>query len=266
VHTSVKAKSAHRLLPGLAVKDGYTRHPFDLEHGVKTSGLIAGRHLETGHTHDRYNTAYYGVAPSVFHALIRCWKRSLPILPPLVSMEEFTFIDFGAGMGRALLLAAEMPFREVVGVELHPGLVRIAKKNLTLWKAADRARAPVRIVLGSAVEFVFPPTPCVAFLFNPFGAPVLRRLVDSMAKAFAERPGQLDLIYVNDEHAGVLEKHPGLRRLFRGPIQRSRADAVADHSILANQPEGEYASSNYEDCSLHRWVGMMSAGDGVGKV
>jgi hypothetical protein len=24
---------------------------------------------------------------------------------------------------------------------------------------------------------------------------------------------------------------------------------------MANQPEGEYASANYEDCSIWRWVG-----------
>ena len=26
---------------------------------------------------------------------------------------------------------------------------------------------------------------------------------------------------------------------------------------MANQPEGEYASANYEDCSIWRWVGWM---------
>ena len=44
----------------------------------------------------------------------------------------------------------------------------------------------------------------------------------------------------------------GLSRLFLGEVKRSRADAIADHKILANQPEGEYASSNAEDCSMWR--------------
>jgi hypothetical protein len=158
-------------------------------------------------------------------------------------------------MGRAVLLGAEFPFREVVGVELNPTLMRIAQKNLARWRAADRALAPMRMVCGDAVEFTFPKGPCVTFLFNPFGAPVLRRLLGAMAKSFAERPGQLDLIYVNHEHEGVLERQPGFVRLFIGQVRRSRTDAIADHAILANQPEGEYASSNYEDCSIWRWVG-----------
>jgi len=38
-------------------------------------------------------------------------------------------------------------------------------------------------------------------------------------------------------------------------VRRSRADAIADHKIMANQPDGEYASANYEDCSIWRWTG-----------
>src|ERR1039458_3258032 len=93
---------AGRRLPGLKVGDGFTRHPFDEEFGVRTSGLVAGRHLKSGHRHDRHATAYYGVAPSVFNELLRRWLKSRPAAP----IEEVNFIDVGAGMGRALLLAA----------------------------------------------------------------------------------------------------------------------------------------------------------------
>jgi len=229
-------------------------HPFDLEFGVRTSGLVAGRSLKTGHLHDRHNTAYYGVAPSVLRVLCRRWQAS----QPCASIEEFTFIDFGAGMGRAVLLAAEMPFREVVGVELHPVLAKIAEENILRWQEAGRARAPMRILCGDAVEFAFPRTPCVAFLFNPFSGAVLRRLLKSIATGFAERSGQLDLLYVNDEHQSVLQQHARFNRIYSGQIPRSRKDAIADHRILANQPDGEYASANYEDCCIYRWVGRRN--------
>ena len=58
---------------------------------------------------------------------------------------------------------------------------------------------------------------------------------------------------MNNEQEGVLETQRGLVRLFLGQVRRSRADAMADHRILANQPDGEYASANYEDCSIWRW-------------
>ncbi len=262
-----------RLLPGLKVSEGFMRHPFDLEFGVRTSGLVAGRDLKSGHRHDRHATAYYGVAPSVFRALIKRWQRSLPGL----AIEEVSFIDVGAGMGRALLLAAEMPFRRAVGVELNPTLSGIARKNLTVWRSLGRVQAPVRLVCGDAVEYPLPAGRCLAFLFNPFGATVMRRLLKSWSKVLATRreildshpsdkdkhvarvvhPAlqELDLIYVNHEQEHILERQAGFTRLYLGKVPRSKADAIADHRILANQPDGEYTSANYEDCSMWRWVG-----------
>ena len=251
----IKGEKKQRLLPGLAVGDGYTRHPFDLRHGTRTSGLVAGRHLKSGHRHDRHATAYYGVAPSVFSALVRRWRRS----GPAGRVEEFSFVDVGAGMGRAVLLASELPFKAVVGVELHPVLARIARRNARLWRAAGRAWAPLKIVCRDAVEFAMPAGPCVAFLFNPFGAAVMGRLLMSWRKNFKGREGELDILYVNNEQEGVLESVTGYRRLFLGQVRRSKADAIADHRIMANQPEGEYASANWEDCSIWRFVGIGAA-------
>ena len=254
---SDQEKKLRRFLPGMKVADGFTRHPFDLEFGVRTSGLIAGRHLTSGHKNDRHNTAYYGVAPSVFKEMVARWRRSKPVAP----IDGFTFVDLGAGMGRAVLLAAEYPFREAVGVELNPMLARISRKNATLWRAAGRALAPMRVVCGDAVEFTFPAGPCVVFLFNPFGAPVLQRLLLTLANGFARRVGELDILYVNNEHESVLERQAGFKRLFHGEVRRSRADAIADHKILANQPDGEYAAANWEDCSIWRWVGKTGNRD-----
>jgi SAM-dependent methyltransferase len=243
------APARPRSLPGLAVKDGLVRHPFDLEFGVRTSGLIAGRHLQAGHRHDRHITAYYAVAPSVFRAMIVRWRRCKPPVP----LDEYTFIDLGAGMGRAVLLASEYRFRDVVGIELHPTLARIGRRNLALWRAAGRAVAPARMICRDATDFALPAGPCVAFLFNPFAGPVLRQVLRNWGRTLAERGGQLDILYVNNEQEGVLRRAAGWERLFHGPIRRSHADAQADRRILRAQPGREYAAPGWEDCSIYRW-------------
>jgi D-alanine-D-alanine ligase len=241
----------HRL-PGLRVKEGFLQHPFDKQYGVHTSGLVSGRHLGAGHPHDRHTTAYYGVAPSIFHQLIAKWKES----SPSATIKAYTFIDFGAGMGRALLLAAQMHFREVIGVELNPVLARIAKKNLQLWKTAQRSQCPTKILAQEATEFHFPDTHCVAFLFNPFSATVLRRLNRRIAASFEHRPGEIDLLYVNHESETVMKQNRSFAQLWSGDLHKSPEDEAADRAILQNQPEGEYAASEYESCSIYRWRGI----------
>jgi hypothetical protein len=154
-----------------------------------------------------------------------------------------------------MLIAAREPFRAVVGVELNPALVRLARQNMTRWRKSANPQAPMRLVCDDVADFVFPDGPCVAFLFNPFGATVMRRLLRRMSRSFASRPGELDILYVNNEQESVIEAQPGFVRLFHGKVKRSRHDARADFQILANQPDGEYASADYEDCSIWRWVG-----------
>lgn len=239
-----------RLLPGLSVSDGLIRHPFDLEFGVRTSGLVAGRHLACGHRHDRHVTAYYAIAPSVFHAIIVRWRRCRCVAP----IDAYTFVDLGAGMGRAMLLASTYPFRFVAGVELHPTLARIGRRNMAAWRAAGRSQAPMRMYCRDAADFPLPAGPCLAFLFNPFGGPVLRRLLRAWGRTLVDRPAELDILYVNNEQENVLAREPGFTRLFRGPIRRSHGDVMADRMILKRQPGAEYAATGWEDCSIYRWT------------
>jgi SAM-dependent methyltransferase len=254
IRKSEVTERPRRLLPGLSVKDGFTQHPFDAEFGVRTSGLIAGRHLNSGHRHDRHATAYFGVAPSVLRALVKRWQKLSK-----ARIGETVFVDLGAGMGRAVLLASELGFKAVVGVELHPTLARIALKNVALWHSAGgstaRSTTPIRVVEGDAAEFALPSGPVAVFLFNPFAAAVLGRLLRSWHGSLIKRSEPLHILYVNNEQEGVLEsaRRHGWTRLFLGKVPRSKADAIADHKIMANQPEGEYASSNWEDCSIWGW-------------
>ncbi len=249
--SAVAKETERRSLKGLTPRDGLVCHPFDLEFGVRTSGLVAGRNLTSGQRNDRHATAYYAVAPSVFRGMIVRWRRCRP----LAAIDEFTFIDLGAGMGRAMLLAAEFPFRAVLGVELNPTLARIGRRNLALWRAAGRARAPLRMFCRDAAEFDLPPGPCVAFLFNPFAGPVLRRVLRNWTGKLGLRSGKLDILYVNNVQESVLRQQAGFARLFHGEIRRSQPDTVAERRILARQPGAGYAAMAWENCSIYRWMG-----------
>ena len=233
-------------------------HPFDLAHGVDTSGLVPAAHLITGHPNDEHVTAYYGVAPSILRALIAQWRET----PPPHPIHDYTFVDFGAGKGRAMLVASELPFRKVIGIELNPELADIAERNLAHWLATHAADptaprlAPTHLYEQDALTFDLPTTPCVAFLFHPFEAPVLKALLRRIETQFAKLPKNkqpaFDLLYVNAECRDILDRHPAFTRLFLGPIPMSPEDHVADLAAIAAQKE--YGSTGDEECAIYRYT------------
>ena len=55
-----------------------------------------------------------------------------------VDHREFVFVDYGSGKGRVLMLAADYPFKRIVGVEFSPPLDRIARENIATLGADAR--------------------------------------------------------------------------------------------------------------------------------
>ena len=235
------------------------QHPFDQIHGVETSGLIAAGNLITGHPNDTHVTAYYGVAPSILRTLIDHWRATNPPHPN----DHYTFIDFGAGKGRAMLVASELPFHQVIGIELNPTLADTAQLNLDHWltsHAADATApplAPIRLYEQDALTFDLPRSPTLAFLFHPFEAPVLKLLLRRIEARFAKKPGTpppaFDLLYVNAECRNILDQHPAFTRLFLGPVAMSPEDHAADLAAIAQQKE--YGSTGDEECAIYRYTG-----------
>jgi SAM-dependent methyltransferase len=199
-------------------------HPFDTQYGVDTSGLISAVRLAAGHAHDLYGTAYAGIPPSRFRYVIQKWAAWPPELP----VEEYTFIDIGCGKGRAVLLATELPFREVIGVELSPDLAKAADKNVEIWKAAGRGVAPARVVCQDGTEFVYPETPCVIYLSNPFAEPVVKVLLEQIERSFSAKPRPLDIIYFTPKAGHLFAEHPKYTELWSEVIEMSPEDAAVE--------------------------------------
>jgi SAM-dependent methyltransferase len=237
----------------------HPQHPFDAAHGVDTSGLIPAGNLITGHPSDAHVTAYYGVAPSILRTLIQLWRDTIPPHP----ISHYNFIDFGAGKGRALLVASHFPFHQVIGVELNPTLADTAERNLTHWRTLHSSDptappiAPIRLYEQDALTFELPRIPTLAFLFHPFEAPVLKLLLRRIEARFAKTTRSpapaFDLLYVNSECREVLDHHPAFTRLFLGPVAMSPEDHAADLAAIAQQKE--YGSTGDEECAIYRLTG-----------
>lgn len=194
-------------------------HPFDERFGVETSGLIYD--LRAGHQHDVYNNGYFAVAPSVFHAIMGAMAQQLHL-----DWRRFCFVDVGSGKGRALLLASDYPFREVIGIELSPELDRIARANIERYAAATH-RPPALSMQGDATEFLWPPGPLVVYMWNAFTRPVMEQVFDNLKTSLAHQPRELYLVYIHPELESMLAELPWLVPLWRDEFAMSEEDYAA---------------------------------------
>lgn len=209
------------------------RHPFDLEHGVDTSGLIWGENLASGSRNDAWNTAYYGIAPSVFRAVMAQLPAEL--------RSGATFIDIGSGKGRAAMLASQYSFEKVIGVEIAPDLHRIATENVARFIPKGTDCAPVELMLADAAAYTFPAGPLVVYLYHPFCRPVLERVLRNLGQSLADQPREAAVVYINLELRDVLDRAVFLKRVWSGMVEMDAADRLADR-----------VGSNAEDCAIYR--------------
>jgi SAM-dependent methyltransferase len=191
-------------------------HPFDHANAADTSGHIPGELLTPA---NRYNTAYYGISPSAL-------TRALELLPEATS--SFTFLDIGCGKGRALLIAAEFGFPKILGIELSPDLCRIAQSN-------TRRHPHIEIRQQDAAALTFPPTPLVIFLYHPFLAPVLRRVLNNLDRHHRANPQPTYLLYANCTYLKLLARFPFLQQVWDYSIPLSPEDAAADRHRITHE-------------------------------
>jgi SAM-dependent methyltransferase len=230
-------------------------HPFDTRHGTDTSGLLLAEVIAEGTDAvlDEL-TAYYGVAPSILEGIINQWLRT----SPRYSIEHYTFLDVGAGKGRAVLLASQFPFASVEGIELNGALSEIARTNIDLWMRDEHSAplAPITLHNADATIHPLPQAPTLAFLFHPFEAPLLKRFLKHVENHLTLHPNAFDLVYVNSEHGSLLDHHPAFTRLWEGRVPMSAQDHIADLAAIAQQKE--YGSTGDELCSVYRFSGRLS--------
>lgn len=203
-------------------------HPFDLSYDVDTSGFHRGEDLSSTPSEKPFgsalwNTAYYGIAPSIF-------DRALALLAPPAgpAWSRFTFIDLGCGKGRALLLASRYPFQHILGVELDPTLAAVADANLRTFQAPWQQSHSLEARHADATTVLYPPTPIVLYLYHPFLAPVLKQVLRHLERSLQQHPRELWLVYINPEAARVLRRFPFLREVTRTTLTLQPEDALAD--------------------------------------
>jgi SAM-dependent methyltransferase len=173
---------------------------YDWDHRVDTTSATVGwRERLLGLLHSPYQPT----DPALFHEMMSKLE---------IDFSQFVFIDIGSGKGRVLLMAADYPFRRVIGVELLPELHRIAQENISKYKSDSRRCFALESICGDARDFVFPPEPIVIYLFNPLPEAGLINLLAHLGRSLSANPRPVYVLYHNPLLERVLARR-WLRRI-----------------------------------------------------
>lgn len=128
-----------------------------------------------------------------------CLKKVLNKIPLRAGVDSF--IDYGAGMGRVVVVAAtDYPFRRVIGIEIRKELADIADKNIELARPRLQCSDTVMIT-DDARTYEIPNDVAVAFFFNPFRGQVLSDVLDRIRESVEKSPRRFWVPYVNPSEA-----------------------------------------------------------------
>lgn len=158
---------------------------FDFRHGTDTRRLIELEHLDIASDNKTFGMRYEVTRARPFRKLLD--KLDLP--------RDGVFVDFGSGKGRVLMMAAELGFARIVGVEFSQELCDVARKNLAAFRAKSRLDVDIQIFEMDVVDYEIRPVENVFFMFNPFDSEIMRIIVDKIARSVYDHPRKTWLIY-----------------------------------------------------------------------
>ncbi len=150
-------------------------------------------------------------------------------------------VDFGSGMGRVIIVAHRMGFRNPIGVEVSAALCERARRNAR--------RLPVTVLHQNAVRFAVPPDATVFFFVAPFKGETLRKVLNNIEESVRRYPRPCVLAAYM---AGFFEREA-----------RARAGMVRERGGSCRYPRAEWAiyrlraapaaaarSSSRHDCAV----------------
>jgi hypothetical protein len=191
---------------GLAI-----RHEFDVTHGVETSTRAHPTDLKISSPNSLSSAGYWPTPPELFHEAFSTFS---------INYSEFTFIDFGSGKARVLLLASDYPFRKIIGVEFSSELHAIALNNIRNYRNTSQRCRDIIPLCMDFTEFQLPTEPLVLFFYNPASNEVMATIASNIARWLIQNDRPIFVIYVTPTYDVFESGNPLYLRKISSSIRK----------------------------------------------
>lgn len=179
----------------------------DWKFGINTGLVIPAEALDGDRDALQHASDYF---PSSYLVLKEALRR------PDLDLRDAVFIDFGCGLGRALLFASELPLRRLIGIEISPRLCAAARQNMSdFYRRRHKVRPEWSVINDDARIFGIPDDATIFYFFNPFDAIVLRAVIKRIRDSVSRVPRDCTIIYANPVHQSAFADEPSIEILNR---------------------------------------------------
>lgn len=199
---------------------------FDKKYGTDTTTMVGPAEFGVSTEKVRYSTKYIATLPRTFDRITDAMK---------IRFEDYTFIDFGSGKGRILLLASELPFKRVVGVELSPRLHEVAQRNVQIFQARTQKHRNIELVCMDATAYALPDENTVFYFFDPFELPIMSAVMDNMRQSLQRHQHKVSIAYVNPTYGVAMDRSGFLERIYASHGGPPESQAEYPWSIYTNK-------------------------------
>ncbi len=183
------------------------------------------------------------------------FEWAMDLLPGPV--ERHTFIDYGAGRGRVLLMASHFPFEKVTGAEIAEELANDCRLNIAQYPRSLMKCRDVECEHTSALRLPIPEGDIVFYLNNPFDRSMLERVIAQVVRSYKQDPRALYVVCVDIDaddlftDTGVFVRiPPSMRQRLR--IRAFSPYAIAVYRTIYQSPpedDGRGAEEHHDDAA-----------------
>jgi SAM-dependent methyltransferase len=170
---------------------------YEKQLGINTHSIVNLDKLTLAGENSDQNHHYQGAS---YYILFSTFEK-LPI-----ETKNVPLIDYGCGKGRALFVAEQCGFINLIGVDIAKELIDDANANKAVY-VRKNSQSNINFLFEDATKYLIPDNAHVFYFFNPFGEEVLQKVIDNIKESVKQHPRKVYCIYLNPKYKAAFEEN-----------------------------------------------------------
>ena len=170
---------------------------YEKQLGINTHSIVNLDGLTLAGDDSKQNHHYQGASYYVLFSIFSKLPRETNLFP---------LIDYGCGKGRALFVAEQCGFTNLIGIDIAKELIEDANANKAVYVKKNK-QSNITFLFEDATNYQIPDDAKVFYFFNPFGEAILQKVINTIQLSLQTNPRKIYCIYLNPKYSSVFERN-----------------------------------------------------------